>query len=1082
MQLFASRLQIVKYTETKFQKSKLGIRPKAVARRVIFFYNASMRILKLEFENLNSLKGKWAIDFTNPDYAKNHDIFVIHGPTGAGKTTLLDAITLALYGRTPRLVSINNGEGGNEIMTRGTGYCRAAVVYKCKKGLFYSEFQQNRAGMKASGNLQRASFKITKLSDDGVLGEVVSSGTASALEKDTQKIIQLDYKQFCRSIMLAQGEFSAFLKSESRARAEILEKLTGTERYREIGKKICAEFSDVKKAFNEKKTEFESIESRILSGEDEKTLNERDKELTEKLSDSEKEIHQLQKDLNFYEELARLENSLRVARQKKEAAVKENESFAPNEKRLALAKSANECESSFVAVQGQRQAQDADKKQVALISEKIVQAEQNLIFASEKVAAAKKALVAQEAIFTEQQSVWKQVRALDVQIDSGKQVKRDKKEQLDYFQTAVESAQSKISAIKDKKTKHEQQKATLEQYLLQSKDDEKIPEIIAKVEIQKKSYLTQLANARDLENRAAELRKNIDTVSSQLETAKTELQEIDAEITGFISADSVFIARLLQTQLSDGNPCPVCGSVYHAKESVAEQLTDEDVSKAQSVIKESGNLTAKRNSISDKIQMLASKLDSLKSEYKNAEENLATAKAEQDGTIKQISEELSLWLTRETVTAESLTNIIEKLVAQGEKWKKSESESKRINSELSALEAENRTLLDSLGSLKESLEKAEHDFAESTKSCDLLMAEREKLFGSKNADEEEKNCNERVKFLRDESEKAVQMEQHQKEEKSSLDAQKEQLENAVQERAPVLQVCEESFSQKLSERGFSSESEFYSSRMEEAEFSLLMRKKELIKETLTQSETSVRDAEKSYEDFKAAANVNLSKEQILDKMAEIKSERSEIEGELIQIKASLNENAKYKKQSENLLAEYETIKSKYATWEQMAKWVGKSDGSDLSVFVQSLAFNSLLKLTNKNLFGITSRYNIVQKSPLSLDFEIKDAYFEENRSIANLSGGEQFLVSLSLALGISEFASRNVRVDSLFLDEGFGTLSGELLTEAINALKNLQKDGKMLGIITHVQDVINEIDQRIEVKPASGGQSVLVGSGIQRLG
>ncbi|MDE5613243.1 MAG: hypothetical protein K2I74_01160, partial [Treponemataceae bacterium] len=81
---------------------------------------------------------------------------------------------------------------------------------------------------------------------------------------------------------------------------------------------------------------------------------------------------------------------------------------------------------------------------------------------------------------------------------------------------------------------------------------------------------------------------------------------------------------------------------------------------------------------------------------------------------------------------------------------------------------------------------------------------------------------------------------------------------------------------------------------------------------------------------------------------------------------------------------------------------------------------------------------------------------------------------------VSEFASRNVRVDSLFLDEGFGTLSGDLLTEAINALKNLQKDGKMLGIITHVQDVINEIDQRIEVRQTSGGHSVLAGSGISR--
>ena len=121
---------------------------------------------------------------------------------------------------------------------------------------------------------------------------------------------------------------------------------------------------------------------------------------------------------------------------------------------------------------------------------------------------------------------------------------------------------------------------------------------------------------------------------------------------------------------------------------------------------------------------------------------------------------------------------------------------------------------------------------------------------------------------------------------------------------------------------------------------------------------------------------------------------------------------------------------------------------------------------------------MVQKEADSLDFEIQDIYFEEPRSISNLSGGEKFLVSLSFALAISEFASKNVRVDSLFLDEGFGTLSGELLTEAINALKNLQKQGKMLGIITHVQDVISEIDQKIEVKPAALGHSILCGSGI----
>ena len=200
----------------------------------------------------------------------------------------------------------------------------------------------------------------------------------------------------------------------------------------------------------------------------------------------------------------------------------------------------------------------------------------------------------------------------------------------------------------------------------------------------------------------------------------------------------------------------------------------------------------------------------------------------------------------------------------------------------------------------------------------------------------------------------------------------------------------------------------------------------------------------------------------------------------MEIKVRLKNNEQNQAQAKKISAEYEKIAEEFATWEQMKAWVGKDDGSDVSVFVQSLAFNSLLNLANKNLFGITNRYKVVQRSPLSLEFEIQDIYFEEPRSVSNISGGEKFLVSLSFALGISEFASRNVRVDSLFLDEGFGTLSGELLTEAINALKNLQKDGKMLGIITHVQDVISEIDQRIEVKPLSLGHSELIGSGITK--
>ena len=290
-----------------------------------------------------------------------------------------------------------------------------------------------------------------------------------------------------------------------------------------------------------------------------------------------------------------------------------------------------------------------------------------------------------------------------------------------------------------------------------------------------------------------------------------------------------------------------------------------------------------------------------------------------------------------------------------------------------------------------------------------------------------------------------------------------------------LKKCGNQLASRLTGSAFASVEALRASKLEAADAARVQKDEEELKagaERLRGSLDTERKRIAALRDAKAAegeavARLESNKEALQSAIEELVRSIDRLEGQL-------KEDQSNREQHAAKAAQLEQDRKRLHVWRQLQGLIGSADGAKFRRYAQGISLDVLLRNGNEHLKGLSDRYRLQRQSGEELELRIEDLYQAgTTRPMASLSGGESFLASLALALGLADLAGRNVRIDSLFIDEGFGALDAETLDLAISTLETLRQDNKTVGVISHVDLLKERIGTRIVVEKHSGGTSIL---------
>ncbi|HEU4853823.1 MAG TPA: AAA family ATPase [Nitrosospira sp.] len=1080
-----------------------------------------MKILQVRFKNLNSLVGEWEIDLTHPAFTSD-GIFAIAGPTGAGKTTILDAICLALYGRTPRLSKVT--KSGNEIMSRQIGECFAEVTFQTQTGRFRCHWSQHRARKKPDGELQAPKHEIAH-ADSGAIFESRIKGVAEQIEAATG----MDFDQFTRSMLLAQGGFAAFLQALPDERAPILEQITGTEIYSKISIRVHERQREEREKLSLLQAETAGIV--ILEQEQEKDIQQEleskqkeELDLTRKLMDTDKAItwvkavDGLKKEIgNLTAEASKLRADIDI--------------FKPERDKLSRAIQAASLEGSYATLTAIRiqhgDEQKALKTEEAALPELASSAKEQ----AESLKSAEQQSTRAKAELEAALPLIRKVRSLD-------QTLSDQKKAISKGEDSCRKDTIKIDVDKQAKLK-EQVKRTdaeknlkvAEDYLKENAQDEWLISGLAGVEEQLGNLLSRqkeiAKKEADKEKAVAALeqatkklagwqkqcgarKQELENTSKNLQQGKYKLNQLlgDRRLHEYrteketLLREMFFLKKIAELEdhrakLEDGKPCPLCGATEHpfaeGNVPIPDKIEQKIGALDRLISKAEDHETAIRHFEEAEVTARKNLMDGEKQEITGINDRKATEQAFTE--LKECLEKLQTDIAglKQTVSAKlqplgiaeipdsNVLSLLESLRERVKAWqiqvKRKTDIEKQIGdfgSELKRLDAVIETQSNALNEKRKYLESLKKDYAT---GCD----ERKELYGDKNPDDEERRLNKSISVSEEAEKKARGLYADLQQKLNTAKAQIDSLKKRIDQRDSKLKELEAGFTEVLGLAGFSDEKQFREARLTVEQRDTLSARAEKLDVHQIDLKARQKDREVRLATEAARKVTDKSLEELEPQFKDCEESLKQLWDTITRLKHKLSENAAAKERLEAKQTAIEAQKIECRRWENLHELIGSADGKKYRNFAQGLTFEMMIGHANRQLQKMTDRYLLVRDDTQPLELNVVDNYQAgEIRSTKNLSGGESFIVSLSLALGLSHMASKNVRVDSLFLDEGFGTLDEEALDTALETLASLQQDGKLIGVISHVPTLKERISTQILVIPQTGGRSEISGPGCRR--